>query len=116
MAHVVRDKNGTVISVLADAAEQKSGHLNLSDEEVDDLFGKDEAAKQLQEVLVASDLSFVRVLEDLIGVLMDRGVIMLTDLPEAAQEKLLQRRHIRDHLTNLSGLIDDGDEEDLLPI
>lgn len=116
MAYVVRDKNGSVISVLANPAEQKSGNLDLSDDEVNELFGKDEAAKQLQEVLVASDLSFVRVLEDLIGVLMDRGVIMLTDLPEAAQEKLLQRRHIRDHLTNLSGLIDDSGEEDLLPI
>ena len=64
MAYVVRDKNGSVISVLANPAEQKSGHLDLNDDEVDELFGKDDAARQLQEVLVASDLSFVRVMED----------------------------------------------------
>jgi hypothetical protein len=40
-------------------------------------------------------LSFVRVLEDVIDLLVERGVIRFTDLPLAAQTKLLQRRDSR---------------------
>jgi hypothetical protein len=50
------------------------------------------------------------VLEDLIDVLITRGVIQFTDLPEAAQAKLLERRQTRATLTHrLELLPDDGD-------
>ncbi|MCL2875271.1 MAG: hypothetical protein FWF12_03060 [Betaproteobacteria bacterium] len=42
-----------------------------------------------------SDLSFVRVLEDVIDILVERSVIRFTDLPLPAQTKLLQRRDQR---------------------
>lgn len=45
--------------------------------------------------LRASDLEVVRVLEDLIAVLIEKGVIQFTELPEAAQKKLLQRKRLR---------------------
>jgi hypothetical protein len=38
------------------------------------------------------------VLEDVIDVLITRGVIQFTDLPEAAQSKLLERRETRANL------------------
>lgn len=45
--------------------------------------------------LAQSDLSLARVLEDLVEVLIDKSVIRFTDLPEAAQQKLLTRRSLR---------------------
>ena len=45
--------------------------------------------------LRASDLEVVRVLEDLIQVLIEKGVIQFTELPEPAQKKLLQRKRLR---------------------
>lgn len=45
--------------------------------------------------LAETDLSVIRVLEDLIDVLVDKGVIRFTDLPGPAQEKLSQRRSVR---------------------
>lgn len=115
MPYVVRDKNGCVVSVLAHPASEAGERLAASDAEIEALFSGEDAARQLQEVLVASDLSFVRVLEDLIGALLDKGVITLTDLPEPARDKLLQRQTVRNHLTNLSGLIEDcKDGEDFL--
>ena len=116
MPYVVRDKDGCVVSILASPAGDTSERLDASDAEIQAFFGKDEAARQLQEVLVASDLSFVRVLEDLIGVLLDKGVLMLTDLPEAAQEKIMQRRDIRSHLSALSDLIEDEADEEGIPL
>lgn len=45
--------------------------------------------------LAESDITLVRVLEDLIDVLITRGLIQFTDLPPAAQTKLLERRQSR---------------------
>jgi hypothetical protein len=50
------------------------------------------------------------VLEDLIEVLMSKGVISITDLPPAAQNKLLNRAQARQTLSGLEGLIGDDDE------
>jgi hypothetical protein len=50
--------------------------------------------------LSQTDIGLARVLEDLIDVLITRGVIQFTDLPEAAQAKLLERRQTRATLTH----------------
>jgi hypothetical protein len=42
------------------------------------------------------DARLVRVLEDLVDTLIERNVIRLTDLPEDAQQKLLERKRFRD--------------------
>ena len=42
-----------------------------------------------------SDLALARVLEDLMEVLIDKAVIRFTDLPIAAQDKLLTRQAMR---------------------
>lgn len=60
--------------------------------------------------LSSSDADFARVTEDLIDILLRRGVIQFTDLPEAVQTKLLQRRQARTTLNqNLKLLADEGD-------
>ena len=59
--------------------------------------------------LLQSDTDMVRVLEDLIDVLIDQGVIKFTDLPKPAQAKLLQRKESRANLANRLDLI--GDDE-----
>lgn len=59
----------------------------------------------------ASDLAFVRVLEDLIELLMDKGVISFTELPEAAQEKVMERQSLRRRLNGLE-LVGSDEEED----
>ncbi|MFZ2391813.1 MAG: hypothetical protein WAW68_05145 [Rhodoferax sp.] len=68
------------------------------------------------DALSQTDTSLVRVLEDLIDVLITRGVIQFTDLPEAAQAKLLERRETRASLNNRLQLLpaDDDSDNDLL--
>lgn len=58
----------------------------------------------------ASDLAFVRVLEDVIELLMDKGVISFTDLPEPAQEKVMERQTLRHRLNGLN-LVSSRDDE-----
>ena len=66
------------------------------------------------DALSQTDTSLVRVLEDLIDVLITRGVIQFTDLPEAAQAKLLERRETRASLNNRLQLLSADDDNDLL--
>lgn len=47
------------------------------------------------DALSQTDIGLARVLEDLIDVLINRGLLQFTDLPEAAQAKLLERRQTR---------------------
>ncbi|GAB3280539.1 tryptophan synthase subunit beta like protein [Parahaliea aestuarii] len=57
--------------------------------------------------LSASDLDMVRVLEDLVELLVQKGVILFTELPESAQEKVLRRQSLRSDLRNDLDLLGD---------
>ena len=59
--------------------------------------------------LADSDAGLARVTEDLIDILITRGLIQFTDFPPAAQAKLLQRRQTREMIANRLKLLDDGD-------
>lgn len=52
------------------------------------------------EALSQTDLALARVLEDLIDTLIAKGLIQFTDLPAAAQSKLLNRRETRAALSD----------------
>jgi hypothetical protein len=57
--------------------------------------------------LADSDQGMVRVLEDLIETLIGKNLIHFTDLPEAAQTKLLERRSLRRSVNALHLFRDD---------
>ncbi len=61
---------------------------------------------QGQRELASSDSGLARVTEDLIDILIHRGVIQFTDFPAAAQAKLLQRRLTRATLSRRLRLLD----------
>jgi hypothetical protein len=63
-----------------------------------------------QQNLEHSDAGLARVTEDLIDILIQRGVIQFTDFPAAAQAKLLQRRQTRAALSKRLQLLDDDSE------
>jgi len=55
------------------------------------------------------DGAFVRVLEDVIDPLIEKGVLRLTDLPEEAQNKLAERKGLRRRLNDELNLLDDDE-------
>ncbi|MDX9698325.1 MAG: hypothetical protein RBT55_02015 [Rhodocyclaceae bacterium] len=59
--------------------------------------------------LTPSDLDLVRVLEDLVELLVERSVIRFTDLPAAAQTKLLGRKNRRAAISRFSLINDDNE-------
>ncbi|KDE39215.1 hypothetical protein ADINL_2344 [Nitrincola lacisaponensis] len=66
-----------------------------------------------QTTLERSDTELVRVLEDVIDLLTHKGVIQFTDLPKAAQQKLLNRQNLRENHRSLKLIGDDEDEDSL---
>jgi len=55
------------------------------------------------------DVEFIRVLEDLIDALLEKGVLRLTDLPPEALEKLDRRKDVRKRLRGSLDLLEDDD-------
>lgn len=102
---VKRDASGTIVAVSQEPAEGFSGPTDASDPELR-LF-LDIAGLSPVDPLRESDLEAVRVLEDLIDVLIGKGVIRFTDLPEPAQMKLLQRKSLRRNPSELTLLGED---------
>jgi len=67
-------------------------------------------APHVKADLTRMDAEFIRVLEDLINVLVAKGVINLTDLPPQALAKLSERRSARRRLRDALDLIEDEDD------
>ena len=64
-------------------------------------FAKDIAP----DVLAQADLELIRVLEDLVDLLIDRNLISFSDLPDAAQQKLLRKKGNRKGANSASLLV-----------
>ncbi len=114
MPYVIRDGDGQIIAVEAIQSEQAQERLPADDPELRKFIAATGDSAALQSVLIASDLELVRVLEDLIAVLIDKRIIMLTDLPQAAQRKLAHRYELRSRLNDLGGIVAEQ-EEIMLP-
>jgi hypothetical protein len=63
---------------------------------------------KLQQALKQSDDDFVRVLDDLVRVLLDKKLIVFTDLPVEAQRKLMGRQHFRANAREIGGREGEG--------
>ena len=90
MPYAKRDDTGRLVALLADPEPGANELIDAGHPEVAHFLGKG------TNPLVESDANMARVTEDLIDVLVARGIVMFTDLPPIAQRKLLERRKIRE--------------------
>lgn len=107
MAYIRRDTGGKITAVFD--APQPDAHEFVSPNapELLNFLGQTNDTGAARTLLSSSDLALIRVLEDLINTLIDKGVILFTDLPPAAREKLANREKIRDHLNSLENLMNE---------
>ena len=108
MLYVKRDSEGNLLQVEAAPFEGMNGKLMADSQEAQAWFANQDVESSLLQ-LKQSDLDMIRVLDDLVQVLMDKGVLRITDLPPAAQSKLLSRTQARVALGGLNRLIDDDE-------
>lgn len=106
MPFVRRDPTGALLSLHRQAEGDATEWLDDDHAQVRAFLGQPDA-NGFQQL----DADFIRVLEDLIDVLVQRRVINMTDLPTAALDKLAARRDHR-RPTALSALALLGDAPD----
>lgn len=110
MIYIKCDEKGEIVAVGTEdpesgAAEQRQW-IRVDDRDPR-LQGFCRALIGGDDELMRSDAGFIRVLEDVIDLLVERSVIMFTDLPPAAQEKLMARRSARARLRDDYSLLDE---------
>jgi hypothetical protein len=88
MPYVRRDAHGALLSLHRLAEDGAAEWLDDDDPQVLAFMAPPGGFQRL-------DADFIRVLEDLIDVLIEKHLINMTDLPEAAREKLAARRDQR---------------------
>lgn len=108
MFYVQRDASGHLQRVEVAPFEGMSETLTAEAHEIQAWFANQDVESSLLQ-LKQSDLDMIRVLDDLVQVLMDKGLLRITDLPPAAQSKLLSRTQARVALGGLNRLIDDDE-------
>ena len=104
MLYVKRDGEGRIVAV-SEVADQGFTEAEGVDEA--ELRRFLSSAGLVPASLQASDQDFIRVLDDVIQLLIDKRVILFTELPESAQEKVLLRRQLRSELGVALNLIGD---------
>ena len=114
MPYVTRGPDGEIAALHATKSEEAQEELAAGDPELSAFLGASGPSADIREAFGASDMELIRVLEDLIAVLMGKGVIKLTDLPLPAQMKLARRDALRAQLDGVGDMIAEP-EEFLLP-
>lgn len=110
MPYVKRDQNGHIVAAWKEAPEPGCEFVAEGDAQLVTFLGFDNGRGNGHFTL-ASDLQMVRVIEDVINILIAKHVIVLTDLPEAVQNKLLQQRHRRENLLGSTAIIAEGEQK-----
>ncbi|GEK74121.1 MULTISPECIES: tryptophan synthase subunit beta like protein [Halomonas] len=109
--YVQRDEGGNIQLVSREETPDCAEFLPADSPELLAFLSEGEAGKARFQ---ASDLAFVRVLEDVIDLLMDKGLIRFTELPEAAQQKVMERQSLRRRLNGLHLVSDREGGDDVI--
>lgn len=112
MPYVKRDQAGRVAAVYREQTPEAqeflpSGHPELVE------FAELPADAGDRPDMLHSDLEMIRVYEDLIDILISKRIVVLTDFPTAAQEKLVRRKRLRSSLSSLTEVLAPEDDAEL---
>ena len=95
MFYAERDQDGTIIAIRREAGGDLVDTEPISEQELEEFLASEFGKNSYELLLRAADQKMIRVLDDLIEVLVNRNIIMLTDLPDEAREKLGSRQKVR---------------------
>jgi hypothetical protein len=109
MPYIQRDPDGQINSVSIEVNEQNQEWIEPDSPELREFLVHLHGAELPEALgnLISTDQRLIRVLEDLVDTLIAKDLIHFTDLPEAAQQKLLERRSLRTSVNALKLLRDD---------
>jgi len=94
---VVRDENDEILAIYAEP-QPGTEPIPIDDPELLAFASGADSEQAMRSYLANSDDDLLRIVEELITVLIDQNVVLLTDFPAGAQRKLLRPQSIREKL------------------
>ena len=110
MPFVKRSETGAIVAVFREPVQDGLEEILPDSSELRDFVRETLPELAGEQRWLESDLSLARVLEDVIEVLIAKGVFMFTDLPDAAQKKLRERHGLRREYAYVESLFSPEDE------
>jgi hypothetical protein len=104
MLYVERSKDGRIIALHSTSTPAAREQKPLMDEEVLAFFSTTNSWEQL---IAMSDFGTVRIIEDLIDILIRKNIIHFTELPEHAQQRIMERKQLREKIVSQDLLVHD---------
>lgn len=115
MLYAKFDEQGKIIDVAPYQDDEFTQLVAPNDPHVANILAAKLDQSSSQELLTSSDQDMMRILEDLIDLLTEKRLIQFTELPMAAQKKLLSRKFVRGiHSGNNDSLIGEIRDDDAL--
>ncbi len=93
MLYADRNEEGTIIGI--STYPTKSDDQPISNDELTEFIAESTNNKTLLALIRVLDLGVIRVLEDLVDLLIKKNIILFSDLPPDAQQKLAKRKVVR---------------------
>jgi hypothetical protein len=112
MPFVKRNEDGKIVGVQLTMTEDGMEEVDTANPELGAFLHENLLDAVAKREWLESDLALVRVIEDLVDALIEKGALMFTDLPEMAQAKLRGRFGLRKEFSYMETLFagDDDDE------
>ncbi len=107
MPYIERSAEGKIIGLRTIAGPNLKEEKSVTDEEVLEFLKDNMDNTFLKNLLAHSDAGLIRLVEDLIDLLTKKNVILFTELPEKAQEKIIERKQIREKISSQNIVVED---------
>lgn len=98
MPYVSRNPEGKIEGIFDRPGPGSQEKIALDNVELIEFLSHDGLKEYTKHLLEETDRSIIRVVDDLIDALLKKHLLMITDLPLPAQEKLLNRQEARENL------------------
>ena len=98
MRYVIRDEYGNIDAAYAYPVDGADEVEEGTDPDLITFAMGSDTDAALRSFLASTDSELLRIVEDVVNVLIENSLVLLTDFPEAAQQKLMRRKTIRDKL------------------
>jgi len=107
MPYVSRNKSGKITNVFERPEIGALEQVRFDDPDLlNYIYERDMSSPDtIRDILHDSDQGMVRLIDDLVDLLIAKGVIKFTELPRVAGEKYLQRQAARERLQSEGSLI-----------
>lgn len=109
MLYADRNEDGTITGI--STYPTRSDDQPIPDDELTDFIAESTNNKTLLALIKVLDLGVIRVLEDLVDLLIKKNVILFSELPLDAQQKMAKRKVVRKQIQQDPPIIQE--EEDL---